>query len=842
MSANNHYNHTSDLDQNQTMSNNRDQKYNVSSFSSSTRSTFSSLKSKTEGLFNQIAAKHANTSFSRQISRIVTAGTVAAGDPCSVLNMLGSETANSTEGNYVEPTKEEELSLYSSYCRIVEGPEYQSEYNNSDSLLPDNSENKFTIPYYELDIRGCVTLPPPQNRRTKLALSAARRIAGVNTYDPNLPLANSDIDETNSKNYNMPFGSRSNSSFLNNFFGDIQSIRNDTSDMENESIPPQSKPLRPSIKTQPAYILESRMRPFLCRPIACRSVDVEVFSKDGESMLFNDVTETASTGRFNTRMKIPFLPVYARITAGLKHAEVDVVYIPPIGVSVISDIDDTIKVTGILGGKRDLFRNVFVNNYSKIEVQGIRECYAALEKDGATFHYVSNSPWQLYPTICDFVKSAGFPKGSMHLKTYPNLANGIFEPAAEKKKKNLHQILRDFPRRKFILFGDSGEADLEAYMDVSITFPNQIAAIMIRDVILPDNDSSTSQCNSLGRDGDLTDQEIAYFESNHIPTPEEIDNYEYSKSQRYSKNVFSNKNTTTRSVAPPLPPRRNQPTLVPDVLSTKVPDSVPWSSFNTDVPPLIDLSQDESSATPPVNLNQGKSHDEPPALPPKIPHDYSEHSVDATRNLSTSFVAQEQHNLPSKAENLVIGSRDNPDISHNDTTIISADTPLPNYGDPNSLSREMSNSCVDPRETPPPLPKRPGAKPQNPSVNENDPVPPVHQHLDFSSNPPPLPNQSTQSLYEPFSRLDLNSRSFRTAKLNEHGIPSSQNTFSSEVSRNSDDSFEVLDKRICYWKERVLSARARLPASTVLRMWRVGSDVQQEAQEILKREENKLKV
>lgn len=69
-------------------------------------------------------------------------------------------------------------------------------------------------------------------------------------------------------------------------FGDIQSIRNDTSDMENESIPPQSKPLRPSIKTQPAYILESRMRPFLCRPIACRSVDVEVFQKT-ENLCFS---------------------------------------------------------------------------------------------------------------------------------------------------------------------------------------------------------------------------------------------------------------------------------------------------------------------------------------------------------------------------------------------------------------------------------------------------------------------------------------------------------------------------------------------------------------------------
>jgi phosphatidate phosphatase APP1 len=51
---------------------------------------------------------------------------------------------------------------------------------------------------------------------------------------------------------------------------------------------------------------------------------------------------------------------------------------------------------------------------------------------------------------------------------------GIFEPVAERKKGTLERILRDFPGRKFLLVGDSGEADLEVYTDVVLANPGRI--------------------------------------------------------------------------------------------------------------------------------------------------------------------------------------------------------------------------------------------------------------------------------------------------------------------------------------------------------------------------------
>src|SRR3978361_499770 len=67
------------------------------------------------------------------------------------------------------------------------------------------------------------------------------------------------------------------------------------------------------------------------------------------------------------------------------------------------------------------------------------------------------------------------------------MLQGIFEPVAERKKGTLEKIMRDFPERKFILIGDSGEADLEVYTDVVLANPGKILAIFIRDVTTPES-------------------------------------------------------------------------------------------------------------------------------------------------------------------------------------------------------------------------------------------------------------------------------------------------------------------------------------------------------------------
>src|SRR3972149_10512861 len=87
------------------------------------------------------------------------------------------------------------------------------------------------------------------------------------------------------------------------------------------------------------------------------------------------------------------------------------------GISVISDIDDTIKVSEVTNPDSKIFlRNTFINEYQAVE--DMANLYRQWENAGMQFHYVSANPWQLYDTINKFMESAGFPKGSMRLRNF----------------------------------------------------------------------------------------------------------------------------------------------------------------------------------------------------------------------------------------------------------------------------------------------------------------------------------------------------------------------------------------------------------------------------------------
>lgn len=84
------------------------------------------------------------------------------------------------------------------------------------------------------------------------------------------------------------------------------------------------------------------------------------------------------------------------------------------GLSVISDVDDTIKISEVLD-KKALIRNTFVKPYKATE--GFPEYYKTLEKQGAYFHYVSASPWQLQPSLKPFMDKH-YPQGTIALRDF----------------------------------------------------------------------------------------------------------------------------------------------------------------------------------------------------------------------------------------------------------------------------------------------------------------------------------------------------------------------------------------------------------------------------------------
>lgn len=176
-------------------------------------------------------------------------------------------------------------------------------------------------------------------------------------------------------------------------------------------------------------------------------------------------------------------------------------------VRVISDVDDTVKVSGVIEGVRRMFHNVFVRDYTECAVPGVADWYGAMSAAGAGVHYVSNAPLELHSLVRGFLRAAGLPDGHVHLKHYPTGGRSLFaawwEPASDRKRAAVQAILNAFPRSRFLLIGDSGELDLELYTALAAERPEQIAAIFIRDVSSPPraiaNFSSSSSSSSARR-------------------------------------------------------------------------------------------------------------------------------------------------------------------------------------------------------------------------------------------------------------------------------------------------------------------------------------------------------
>eukprot|EP01135_Chromosphaera_perkinsii_P002295 Nk52_evm81s221 gene=Nk52_evmTU81s221 len=158
------------------------------------------------------------------------------------------------------------------------------------------------------------------------------------------------------------------------------------------------------------------------------------------------------------------------------------------GISVISDIDDTIKITEVLKFPR-MMANTFLKPFQHVE--GLPEIYKSWEAlDGASFHYVSGSPYQLYNVLKEFMDDAGYPGGSMYLKTarvellepleYDFIK--LFAGVQAFKLAHILPLIHKYPDRDFILIGDSGEKDPEVYGKVFHQFPDQIKCIYIREV------------------------------------------------------------------------------------------------------------------------------------------------------------------------------------------------------------------------------------------------------------------------------------------------------------------------------------------------------------------------
>jgi phosphatidate phosphatase APP1 len=236
--------------------------------------------------------------------------------------------------------------------------------------------------------------------------------------------------------------------------------------------------------TPEAKIFDRRIRRFLVDNEGHQKVVIHC----GEQHV--ELGRTAANGHIRGMVTFPEQGAPAKqlkLRYSVDDGEVDVEQTVPVlatkGLSVVSDIDDTIKVSHVLDRKK-LLEKTFMSEFQP--VPGMATAYRKLAGTGASFHYLSSSPWQLFAPLDAFRAKAGFPSGTFHLRIYrPGSIRSNLDFMGDSqpyKLRNLRRLLGETGEREFILVGDAGEKDPEIYGTIARAFPGRVRAIYIRKV------------------------------------------------------------------------------------------------------------------------------------------------------------------------------------------------------------------------------------------------------------------------------------------------------------------------------------------------------------------------
>jgi phosphatidate phosphatase APP1 len=153
---------------------------------------------------------------------------------------------------------------------------------------------------------------------------------------------------------------------------------------------------------------------------------------------------------------------------------------------IISDIDDTVISSNVLNKLKMILTVILSNEHTRKPFEGVAALYRALRggasggEDNPIF-YVSNSAWNLYTPLLEFLNVQKIPLGPLLLRDFGDHVLFAENPMSH-KKRNIKLILDSFPHLSFVLIGDSGESDPEIYGDVVKEYPTRIRAVYIRSI------------------------------------------------------------------------------------------------------------------------------------------------------------------------------------------------------------------------------------------------------------------------------------------------------------------------------------------------------------------------
>ncbi|WP_445170384.1 phosphatase domain-containing protein [Mycolicibacterium sp. Dal123E01] len=159
---------------------------------------------------------------------------------------------------------------------------------------------------------------------------------------------------------------------------------------------------------------------------------------------------------------------------------------------VISDIDDTILLTGLTEGLTMVARTLLRDVEQRSAIPGMSALYRGLARGvpGRTgkprpepaFFYVSTGSWAFYSMLEQFVELRDFPTGPMFLTDWGPTERYLRRSGAEHKRAAVRRLFEAYPGMRFVLIGDSGQRDPMIYEEMAREFPGRVLLAMIRQV------------------------------------------------------------------------------------------------------------------------------------------------------------------------------------------------------------------------------------------------------------------------------------------------------------------------------------------------------------------------
>ncbi|KAI0401521.1 hypothetical protein F4802DRAFT_425158 [Xylaria palmicola] len=157
--------------------------------------------------------------------------------------------------------------------------------------------------------------------------------------------------------------------------------------------------------------------------------------------------------------------------------------VPPTGITIVSDIDDILRVTKIYDPKEGLL-NSFARPF--VAWENMPEIYAnwSASVSDLHFHYLTTTPEQVTRNYMEFIYRT-YPLGSFD--TRPLNFSDVSATLAIRRAL-LDKIFQTYPGRKFVLVGDTTNSDVVGdYPQLVRDYPGQVQCIFLRNTTATDD-------------------------------------------------------------------------------------------------------------------------------------------------------------------------------------------------------------------------------------------------------------------------------------------------------------------------------------------------------------------